>query len=81
MANVSLRDIVKARGGSLCHPLDTFDVSLAPDAPARLLRVADTRGEAAGWALRAFDPGPGLVGAVAIATTGEKEEETLVGHD
>ncbi|HET7024673.1 MAG TPA: 4'-phosphopantetheinyl transferase superfamily protein [Gemmatimonadales bacterium] len=62
--------VVKAHGGGLCQPLDTFDVSLAPGAPARLLRVAGTGGEDAGWALHAFAPGPHLVGAVAFATAG-----------
>jgi 4'-phosphopantetheinyl transferase len=59
---------VKAQGGGLGHSLDTFDVSLTPGTPARLLRVADGSGEGADWDLREFAPGPHLVGAVAFAT-------------
>jgi 4'-phosphopantetheinyl transferase len=59
---------VKARGAGLSLPLDTFDVSFVPGAPARLLRVADAAGEVSGWSLRAFVPGPRLVGAVVFAT-------------
>jgi 4'-phosphopantetheinyl transferase len=52
---------VKAIGDGLSHPLDRFDVSLAPGEPARILRVGS------GWSLHAFIPGPGLVGAVAVS--------------
>jgi 4'-phosphopantetheinyl transferase len=69
---------VKARGGGLSQPLDTFDVSLAPGVPARLLRVSDVPGDDPGWALREFDPGPGLVGAVAFAETNEAVRVVLV---
>jgi 4'-phosphopantetheinyl transferase len=42
--------LVKALGAGLSHPLEAFDVS------------ASRRG----WTLSSFDPGPGLVGAVAV---------------
>lgn len=59
---------VKALGDGLRFPLDRFDVSLAPGEPARLLRVGRMRGNRSGWALHAFAPGPGLVGAIAVRT-------------
>jgi 4'-phosphopantetheinyl transferase len=55
---------IKALGDGLYHPLDRFDVSLSPGEPARILRVEDTPGNACGWALDSFSPGPGLIGAV-----------------
>lgn len=56
---------IKARGEGLSMPLDSFDVSLEPGSPARLLSV---RGEGGGanWALREILPGPGYVAAVAV---------------
>jgi 4'-phosphopantetheinyl transferase len=57
---------IKALGDGLHHPLDRFDVSLAPDEPARILRVEDTTGDHCGWTLYAFVPGPGLVGAIVV---------------
>lgn len=57
---------VKALGDGLDHPLDRFEVSLAPGEAARILRVVSTSGEACGWTLQAFAPGPGLVGAVVV---------------
>jgi 4'-phosphopantetheinyl transferase len=55
---------IKALGDGLCHPLDSFDVSLTPGKPAKILRVEDTSGEDCGWTLHSFLPGPGLIGAV-----------------
>ena len=57
---------IKALGDGLAHPLDRFDVSLAPDEPAKILRVADAPGDACGWALHSFSPGPGLIGAIVV---------------
>jgi len=57
---------IKALGDGLSHPLDRFDVSLAPGDPPRILRVASTTGDACGWTLHAFPPGPGLIGAVVV---------------
>lgn len=57
---------VKATGEGLRHPLDAFDVSLAPGAPACLERVGRLEGEASGWALHSFRPGPGFVGALVV---------------
>ena len=58
---------VKALGDGLYHPLDRFDVSLAPGEPAKILRVENTPGEDCGWTLHSFVPGPGLIGAVVCA--------------
>lgn len=51
---------VKALGMGLQVPLESFDVSLAPGEPAALLGSAGSR-----WALRAFEPAPAYVAAVA----------------
>jgi 4'-phosphopantetheinyl transferase len=57
---------IKALGEGLAHPLQRFDVSLAPGEPARLLRVDDTAGEDCGWTLHGFDPGAGFVAALVV---------------
>jgi len=54
---------VKAIGAGLAHPLDSFDVSLAPGEPARILRVQNTDGDC-GWRIGSFFPAPGFVAAV-----------------
>jgi 4'-phosphopantetheinyl transferase len=56
---------LKTLGDGLTRPLDSFDVTLAPGEPARLLRVHGVPGTAARYALRAVRPAPGYVGAVA----------------
>jgi 4'-phosphopantetheinyl transferase len=55
---------IKALGDGLYHPLDRFDVSLAPGEPARILRVEDAPGDRCGWRLEGFSPVPGFVAAV-----------------
>ena len=60
--------VLKARGCGLSQPLDGFDVSLAPDEPARLLRGCD------GWSVRAFEPAP-LYHAALVA---EGDDWTMV---
>lgn len=55
---------VKALGDGVHHPLDSFDVTLAPGEPARILRVGHIPGDACNWVLCSFVPGPGFVGAV-----------------
>jgi 4'-phosphopantetheinyl transferase len=57
---------VKASGEGLTRPLDSFEVSLAPDEPARLLYSADAH-ERSQWTLQTFAPAPGYVGAIAAA--------------
>ena len=58
---------VKALGDGLFHPLDRFDVSLAPGEPAAILRVEDTPGDRCGWRLESLSPAPGFVGAVVVS--------------
>jgi len=41
-------------------------VSLAPDAPATIVRVAGKPGDACGWRLESFTPARGFVGAVVV---------------
>ena len=55
---------IKAIGDGLFHPLDSFDVSLAPGDPAQILRVKDMPGSECGWYLNSFSPIPGLIAAV-----------------
>ena len=57
---------IKALGDGLYHPLDRFDVSLAPGAPARILRVENTAAGECPWTLHSFSPGAGLIGAVVV---------------
>jgi len=55
---------IKALGDGLYYPLDAFDVTLAPGAPARILRVGSTPGRLCGWDLESFSPAAGFVAAV-----------------
>lgn len=57
---------IKALGKGLSHPLDAFDVSLAPGQPVRLLRIAGNPKAAAGWTLAHLEPAPGYIGALAV---------------
>ena len=55
---------IKALGDGLSHPLDSFDVSLGPAEPAKILRVDNTPGDRCGWSVESFSPAPGFVAAV-----------------
>jgi 4'-phosphopantetheinyl transferase len=55
---------VKALGEGVHHPLDSFDVTLAPGEPARILRVGSMTGDDCDWGLHSFVSEPGFVGAV-----------------
>lgn len=57
---------VKARGDGLSLPLELFEVTLAPGAPAALLSTAFDPPEAARWAMRELRPAPGYVGALVV---------------
>ena len=54
---------VKAIGGGLSVPLESFRVSLLEREPARLLRPQPA--DPGRWTIQEFDPGPGYRGAVA----------------
>jgi 4'-phosphopantetheinyl transferase len=56
---------IKAMGGGLSIPLDSFRVTLAPGAAARMISL-DGSGEAASrWTLYSFTPAPEHAGAIA----------------
>ena len=61
---------IKAKGVGLSLPLDQFDVTLAPDQEASLLRTRWDESEAARWSLRTLEIGVGYVGAVALEAHG-----------
>jgi 4'-phosphopantetheinyl transferase len=56
---------IKALGGGLSIPLDSFRVTLRPGDAARLVSSAGGADEARGWTIHEFDPGPGYAGAIA----------------
>lgn len=56
---------IKAIGEGLSHPLEHFDVSLAPDQPAALLATRPDPAEAARWSLHGLAAGAGYVAALA----------------
>ena len=55
---------IKAVGGGLSIPLDSFDVTL--DQPPRFLSLQNSRDEALLWSLYHLDPAPGYIGALAV---------------
>ncbi len=55
---------IKALGDGLYYPLDSFDVTLAPGEPAKILRVKDTPGDECGWCLDGFSPARGFIATV-----------------
>lgn len=57
---------LKATGSGLTHPLDDFDVSLAPGQPAALRRVGANPHEAARWSLATLTPAPDYLAAIAV---------------
>jgi 4'-phosphopantetheinyl transferase len=61
---------LKAVGDGLSRPLDSFEVTLKPGEPPRLLRVQGVPDAPARYALRALLPAPGYVGAVAAEGRG-----------
>ena len=57
---------IKAIGDGLYHPLERFDVSLAPGEPAKIHRVEGMYGDDCNWTLHSFVPAPGFIGAVVV---------------
>jgi 4'-phosphopantetheinyl transferase len=56
---------IKALGQGLSCPLDGFDVTIDPDAPARITRIEAGIGSVANWTMQAFTPNPCYIAAVA----------------
>lgn len=61
---------IKALGDGLRRPLDSFDVSLAPDEPPKILRIEHTPGNRCGWSVESFVPAPGYIAAVVVENHG-----------
>lgn len=57
---------IKALGEGLAQPLSSFDVSLTPGEPARVLRTASDPDDASLWSLISLTPLPGFVAALAV---------------
>jgi 4'-phosphopantetheinyl transferase len=57
---------IKAHGAGFSLPLDRFDVTLAADEPAALVRMDDNPREVERWSLRDVSPLPGYSAALAI---------------
>ena len=57
---------IKAEGKGLYIPLDSFDVSLAPGAPAALLRTQRHAQETFCWSLQSLNPEHGYAAALAV---------------
>jgi 4'-phosphopantetheinyl transferase len=61
---------LKAVGEGLSRPLDSFDVTVAPGDPVRLLRVEGDAAAPARFELRALRPADGFVGTLAVERRG-----------
>ena len=57
---------LKAVGEGLAAPLDSFDVTLAPGEPPRMLTLEGDAARAARWSFRHFRPAEQYIGALAI---------------
>ena len=56
---------IKAMGGGLSIPLDSFRVTLRPGDAPRLVSLGGSEDAARGWSLHDFDPAPDYAGAIA----------------
>ena len=65
---------IKACGPGLSMPLDSFEVTLTPDANAQYLRIDDPQFAPENWSLSHLDLGPDLGGAVTLDTGGTTPE-------
>jgi len=63
---------IKAVGQGLAMALDAFDVTLAPDEPARFLAFRDPQWQLERWQLHDLQPAPGFTGAVALEGPAER---------
>jgi 4'-phosphopantetheinyl transferase len=60
---------IKATGDGLSLPLDQFDVSFAPDEPARILRTRPDPAEGERWSLHDLNLGQDYAGALVVERT------------
>jgi len=60
---------IKAMGGGLSIPLDSFRVTLRPGASARMVSIAGSHEAARGWTLHEFTPAADCAGAIAYPDT------------
>ena len=63
---------IKALGHGLSIPLNSFDVSLAPLEPARLLATRTDHQVGDSWKLYSIEPAPGYVGAICAKGTARR---------
>jgi len=56
---------IKAMGGGLSIPLDSFRVTLRPGDAPRMVSLGGSEDAARGWSLHDFDPAPDYAGAIA----------------
>ena len=68
---------IKARGMGLSIPLDSFEVSLTPGEPARLISTSEYANKQSEWSMFSLTPAPGYTAAVAVqtATTNKRQFE------
>jgi 4'-phosphopantetheinyl transferase len=55
---------IKAMGGGLSIPLDSFRMTLQPGVAARMVSLGGSADAAEGWTLHDFDPAPDYAGAI-----------------
>ena len=60
---------IKAMGGGLSIPLDSFRVTLRPGDAARMVSLDGSADAARGWSMHDFDPAPECAGAIAYPDT------------
>lgn len=61
---------LKAIGSGLAYPLDSFDVSVAPQEPARLISIAGDADRARSWTMRDLNLAVNYSAAIAVDGTG-----------
>ncbi len=64
---------LKAVGEGLAAPLDSFDVTLAPGEPPRMLTLKGDAAVASRWHFEHLKPAPDYIGAIALERQGEEE--------
>lgn len=70
---------IKAIGSGLSHPLDTFDVTLAPGEPPALLRVQRDPESVRRWSMFDLDVGHGYAAALIVEGSGHRLQKFELG--